>query len=1235
MIMTSTRNNPGRGLRLRNKNNKAITKFTKKVQAKKAEDKSVAVKSKKADSGECINYDEKGRQHLQTLLLGLNGGEPVTFLSDDRFNQIQSKIQLAPVAVLQQQSGHKFFGVYAKEALKAGLNMGEYLGEKLSTKGTDATTNVDYAFDLKNRYEMNAKYKRSWHAMVNSPSSADTANVEASRERDENGDMHIYYYLKRDIKEGEQLLIYYGDDYKFTDKRFLNPSDNWESSIKKIDNNATYYQMDQTLPDELRETLGLSYERFAIPIETKLHKKTVNLPLLALDKLGDAIPQSMQENMTLLHLACLKGDVELADRLLKKGANPNQQMSMAGLCPLHCAIMSKALSFELKKKLIDLLLRQPAISLVLSDKHERSILHHAIEAGEVDVIKYILELDKNVVKNNTKATKAIINDMKKWVNETDQCYLLLAIEKNNMNVLNALKTYICAEDLEFYLPPNDFEFLETALKNACQNSTYEQWNVLKQWFQVILETSDVKKQLNTLMPTHRDQPVVIPVSHVTLKRKLSEMVNDNVEKENATPVNMSIKSRKKDKKIVASHASQAELKRRSAELAEQKKANSTISDAAIVQSILKSKESPGKTFIDSIQSNHLPLYRRTRALINWFGENKPQIDKELAHILPKNNISLRLSVEKANIELFKLGTIAYFYNSIPSSDRVDQRFSSNSPLKQNILENWQYAFVYAAFYEKNVYSFLGNADIKQKMKERFSTYNNVDQMASDLALYATENVMFINDPELMKKININGIEDIKKFLKEKLDYVAQNYLDADNLALVSSLNNLRKEGENDSQLAIVKQIIESPKSPGQTFANSINHADLFRKNQFLFYWFEINQRSIANELSSLNVHGCMNAFNDLSTLLLVRKHYFPNGEMSSHLNSELSPQLLAGLVTHWKCALLCSAQRSMLSKDALLAPSKDALLAPFLYQESLKKLIKEKLANYNYDIEQMVNDLILDSKAYYGLLYNEQTASQLIDIEAMTKIGFKTQLEYLVGYYQSENDIFEIERVKQPALNLNPGQLSLESERTIVSDIKKSTLSVGQTFFKTVELNQHHLFRKHVPLVLWFSRFCKQIENEITELNHSNNLSFYLFKEVFDEVNQLIEIDGYFFTGSDKTNSLEERDSKMRSYILNHWHYAFISAVYFNSTEVFIKDEVLKEQTKEHCLVYNGDFELMANDLILYAKDNTYIVSDESALHKLRIKLKNKLQGLFNQYELEDDLDSTMSGCSSIQNGSK
>ncbi len=347
--------------------------------------------------------------------------------ANNEYANIEQQLFLHQVALLGTQ-GHNT-GVFTSKEIGKGTFLGEYLGER---RTFDKEKNLDYVFKLGDDSEqcIDATQKRNWTAMVNSSSSADTANVTSCIIKN-----HIYYKAIANIQPDQQLLIYYDDDYTFESNvhRFLKPDDTWLDSNDMLTLYANLYQPEiKTLDDErfISTVFKLSPGTlFNVPVLNQKAGKP-DLPLLAIHpETMQAEPQSRQENITLLMMHCWNGSLVNAKKLLKHGANPNIQTSISGVSALH-VVIAAPYSIELKTSLIECLLQHGAI-LTLQDKLNRSVLHLATEYQDLDLIKYLCAIDakkclRNLIDNDDHdvfdlaqqyKSRRIMNYLRKWIGE--------------------------------------------------------------------------------------------------------------------------------------------------------------------------------------------------------------------------------------------------------------------------------------------------------------------------------------------------------------------------------------------------------------------------------------------------------------------------------------------------------------------------------------------------------------------------------------------------------------------------------------------------------------------------------------------------------------------------------------------------------------------------------------------------------------------------------------------------
>lgn len=105
-------------------------------------------------------------------------------------------------------------GAFARVDLPAGKRLGEYTGRVLTAQQFDKAEDRRYVWEVEGedgevRY-LDGRPRRhgNWTRYVNCPRRRSEENVTAVQERG-----RMYYYAKRTIKSGEELLVWYGRAY--------------------------------------------------------------------------------------------------------------------------------------------------------------------------------------------------------------------------------------------------------------------------------------------------------------------------------------------------------------------------------------------------------------------------------------------------------------------------------------------------------------------------------------------------------------------------------------------------------------------------------------------------------------------------------------------------------------------------------------------------------------------------------------------------------------------------------------------------------------------------------------------------------------------------------------------------------------------------------------------------------------------------------------------------------------
>ncbi len=348
---------------------------------------------------------------------------------------------IAPVAVLQTENNTGMsWGVFAKQDINIHYEkcLGKYLGEvKQLSEKKQKKQDFNYTFDLKNGVALDAKHKRGWPAMVNGASCYESANVIAKKANGE-----VYYYLSRPIKAGEQLLIYYGDDYTCENKRFLNPSDNWEESTDKFKRLQSNYEIQTTQDQAFLNLLNFNHNQLAIPDPFKNNDYiNIDTPILAYGNSRQLLPQNQQENITLLMLACWNVDFDWVNNLFKNGANPYQQTSIHGYSPLHFVVLSPIENVDQKINLIQYIVDQARSTLKLQDLHDETILHHAIKNQQVALAAAILRLDAGLSHYGDDRS------IRDCLNDKDLDIFIEAVLSLNVQMMQTVLPYMRTKDI--------------------------------------------------------------------------------------------------------------------------------------------------------------------------------------------------------------------------------------------------------------------------------------------------------------------------------------------------------------------------------------------------------------------------------------------------------------------------------------------------------------------------------------------------------------------------------------------------------------------------------------------------------------------------------------------------------------------------------------------------------------------------------------------------------------------
>ena len=412
--------------------------------------------------------------------------------SQGDFTDIEAEyIEIKKVAVLQEEGNQAYWGAFAKQEMRGPLLLGEYFGSvrtvpKEGSKAEDKLTDHQFynCFQLSNRKALEpAELEEFWPRKANCASCEQTANIAIQPYGN-----RVFYAIPRGvtIRQGEQLLPFYGEEYTFNSKVFLNPSDNDEESSTKLQN-YPYVPRKVNLDRQLLTNLHISATtKFSKPSLEHLDIDTINLPLLAHDSKYKVLPQCEQENITLLHLACWMGGEEAAENihaLLEKGANPNQQTRKMGLSAVQAIVMSPHYANTSQKIACITQLQNAGAILMLQDRAEASVLHCAIKSEQMELARHLITLEHGLT--------ALVND-------DDQDFFLYAVTIASTTALDGLGPFITPRYLNDYikhdeeldylnrtlkklhrtLPATKFEALEQTVMSICQEKRPDLYELL-------------------------------------------------------------------------------------------------------------------------------------------------------------------------------------------------------------------------------------------------------------------------------------------------------------------------------------------------------------------------------------------------------------------------------------------------------------------------------------------------------------------------------------------------------------------------------------------------------------------------------------------------------------------------------------------------------------------------------------------------------------------------------------
>ncbi|MDQ5883836.1 MAG: hypothetical protein QG556_173, partial [Pseudomonadota bacterium] len=307
----------------------------------------------------------------------------------------EKSMYLAQCAKLSQGSHNQFYGIYTAKDIPEGIVLGEYLGERITSKQADEKAqkghNISYNFNIDKRYVIDGLIHRSWTAFINSCSCYEQGNVEVYLSKDKSGS-HLLFKSKKPIQSHEQLLYYYGYDYEFDANllRFLNPRDSFLESQDIYTQNKQGYQETATIDASLCEHLNIPTD--SLFLQPKIDTQDANLPLLQLNDKQKPISQYAQENLTPLMIACWLALKTQIQKLIRRKALIDMQASISGKTAIEFLILSphttESIKLQILKQLVNV---NNAHTLVITSQTSFSAIYYAIEQKHLNIVKYLIE----------------------------------------------------------------------------------------------------------------------------------------------------------------------------------------------------------------------------------------------------------------------------------------------------------------------------------------------------------------------------------------------------------------------------------------------------------------------------------------------------------------------------------------------------------------------------------------------------------------------------------------------------------------------------------------------------------------------------------------------------------------------------------------------------------------------------------------------------------------------------
>lgn len=412
-------------------------------------------------------------------------------------------IDIKPVAALKIRSNDAYWGAFTKKEIRGPLRLGEYFGAVVNvpaegSRKEDHLTDHEFynCFQLTDTTALVPdEAEEFWPRKANCAPCQQTANIHIERAGN-----RVFYTVPNGITipEGAQLLPFYGEEYTFEDKVYLNPTDNEEESQDKL-GRYPYGPAGSTLDAQLLKSLDLpASSQFYKPLLKQLNTQTVNLPLLRHDARGRVYPQHQQENPTLLHLACWMNDAKTFNALLQHGVYLNQQTSSVGFSATHAIVLSPRYRSSAQKINLLTRIKQEGGSLLLQDVEETSILHLAIKTGQIAIAKAIIKLEPGITS---------------LVNNDDQDYFLYAISMNAIEALEELSAAYSSRFFNDYVTDKQtFNSLVKTIKSVRHKTSTEAFEQLESTVMTIV--NDKKPALYNMLLKYFNAPRLDSVARI-------------------------------------------------------------------------------------------------------------------------------------------------------------------------------------------------------------------------------------------------------------------------------------------------------------------------------------------------------------------------------------------------------------------------------------------------------------------------------------------------------------------------------------------------------------------------------------------------------------------------------------------------------------------------------------------------------------------------------------------------